>query len=95
MGGGQAARSGRDGPGTAPVQTGSVQHEGGGTGEEAGVTVQTEPQTLETTTTDGHDGDSGRDGGSSGPGKAPHLEDFVKNPQNRHRVGCSRPRARP
>ena len=65
--GGQAARSGRDGPGRALVQTGSVQHEGGGTGEEAGVTVQTEPQTLETTTTDGRDGDSGPDGGSSGP----------------------------
>ena len=44
-----------------------MQHEGGGTGEEAGVTVQTEPQTLETTTTDGRDGDSGPDGGSSGP----------------------------
>ena len=64
--GGRATRSGRDGPGTAPVQTGSVRHEGSGSGEEAGVTVQTEPQTLETTTTDGRDGDSGLDGGSSG-----------------------------
>jgi hypothetical protein len=71
--GGQAVRSGRDGPdggsATTPGQTtldekGSVQHEGGD-GEEAAVTVQTETQPLETTTTDGHGG-GGSDGGSSG-----------------------------